>query len=115
MNVRYRSESGKYLLVLSLSVFDPTSTLAAPNSKCSRCLFQPLSKYSLKPLSYRPLSLGGADMKRRTFIATVGCASAWPVVARAQVPVLPVIGVLGSADNDDDGHAHVKAFPSEAD
>src|SRR5271166_5278495 len=62
----------------------------------------PLSKYSLDPLTYRPLSLG-SDMKRRMFIATVGCAAVWPVVARAQVPVLPVIGVLGGAGNDADG------------
>jgi hypothetical protein len=54
-------------------------------------------------------------MKRRMFIATVGCAAAWSVVARAQVPVLPVIGVLGGAGNDADGQARVRAFPFGAD
>jgi hypothetical protein len=54
-------------------------------------------------------------MKLPMFIATVGCAAAWPVVARAPVPVLPVIGVLGGAANDAGGQARVKAFPSEAD
>jgi putative ABC transport system substrate-binding protein len=47
--------------------------------------------------------------KRRTFIAVLGSAAAWPVVARAQQAAVPVVGFLNSGWPDVDARA-VRAF-----
>ena len=49
-------------------------------------------------------------MKRRTFIAALGSAAAWPVVARAQQREMRQIGVLMSAASESDQQAGVAVF-----
>jgi putative tryptophan/tyrosine transport system substrate-binding protein len=48
-------------------------------------------------------------MRRRTFIAAVGGAAAWPFAAHAQTPSLPVIGFLNGASYDKSAYL-VSAF-----
>src|SRR6516225_9210884 len=48
-------------------------------------------------------------IQRREFIAGLGSAAAWPVVARAQQVALPVVGFV-SAGTEDTGSPSVAAF-----
>jgi putative ABC transport system substrate-binding protein len=48
-------------------------------------------------------------VKRRTFIAALGGAVAWPVLARAQQPAMPVIGFVSGGSPDALGYL-VSAF-----
>ena len=43
-------------------------------------------------------------MRRRTFIAGLGSAAAWPVVARAQQAAMPVIGWLSTRNSQTDAY-----------
>jgi len=43
-------------------------------------------------------------MQRRNFLGVLGGAAVWPLVARAQQPTMPVIGLLGSASADESTH-----------
>ena len=91
---------------MSISGFDQYSTIA--RISCCSSEGAPGPYQSVRLSRYDASSSAGANMRRREFIAGVGGAAVWPLVARAQ-QTMPVIGFLASQTPDLFAN-HLRAF-----
>jgi len=99
---------------LSISLFDPTATLAVDCGSGSDVGFSPYQSTHLsrKDASFRAK---GVSMQRRDFITLAGgAAAAWPFVVRAQSDRTRRIGIMMAyAVSDPEGQTWVAAFRDE--
>jgi hypothetical protein len=95
-HVRFRGKSGQGLLRCACRLLTQSG-----HWPCLQSLFEPLQS--------RVPSLGAA-MRRREFITMIGGVAAWPFAARAQRPVLPVVGFVSVASARGGYAPHLSAF-----
>src|SRR5215831_14989740 len=86
-----------------MSASDPKRTSAARICRDAQC--------SPQHGRVRPPCLRGRPVRRREFITLVGGAAAgWPLAARAQHPVIPLIGLLSAGTRESSAQVAAPAF-----